>query len=63
MVLNFELELRSEGICVQDLRDGADVRETYIDNGECVVDVVSCFNCFCNTKEEEEQMLMTVTSV
>lgn len=23
------------------------VKKTYIDNGECVVDVVACFNCVC----------------
>lgn len=52
VVLNFELEFRSEGMCGLDLKDGAvPARETYIDNAELVVDVVACFNCFCKKKE------------
>ena len=50
VALNFELKFRSEGICGLDLNDGAKAREgggTYVVNGERVVDVVSCCDCFC----------------
>lgn len=52
VVLNFELEFRSEGVRGLDLKDGVvPARETYMGNVKLVVDVVACCNCSCKKKE------------
>lgn len=57
VVLNSELEFRSEGI--RGFKEvWICVRETYIDNGERIVDVFACFNRCCGEKREDVEQLM-----
>lgn len=43
-----------------DLKDGVDLRETYIHNGELVMDVVACFDSFCGKEERKADEVTAV---
>lgn len=61
VVLNSELKFRSEGICgFKEV--WICVRETYIENGERVVDVFACFNRRCREKRADAEQLMHIST-